>query len=108
MSIAAFFGFFFSLLIGNLNFQFRFHRYANIVDENCLDFINLAAITHLVEHPIEMRPPSEPLKPVALPIYLTKLERKKLRRQNRREAWKEEQEKIRLGLTPAPEPKVRI
>lgn len=41
-------------------------------------------------------------------VFLTKKERKKLRRQNRREAWKEEQEKIRLGLEPPPEPKVRI
>lgn len=31
-----------------------------------------------------------------------------MRRQNRREAWKEEQEKIRLGLVPPPEPKLRI
>lgn len=41
-----------------------------------------------------------------MPVFLTKKERKKLRRQNRREAWKEEQEKIRLGLEPPPEPKV--
>lgn len=43
-----------------------------------------------------------------MPVFLTKQERKKLRRQNRREAWKEEQEKIRLGLAPPPEPKLRI
>lgn len=43
-----------------------------------------------------------------MPVFLTKKERKKLRRQNRREAWKEEQEKIRLGLEPPPEPKLRI
>lgn len=49
----------------------------------------------------------EPLKQVHMHVFLTKKERKKLRRQNRREAWKEEQEKIRLGLEPPPEPKVR-
>lgn len=43
-----------------------------------------------------------------MPVFLTKAEQKKLRRQNRREAWKEEQEKIRLGLIPPPEPKLRI
>lgn len=43
----------------------------------------------------------------AIPIYLTKEERKKLRRQNRREAEKELQEKIRLGLAPPMEPKGR-
>jgi len=36
---------------------------------------------------------------------LTKDERKKLRRQNRTEAQKELQEKIRLGLMAPPEPK---
>lgn len=50
----------------------------------------------------------EPMRQVYLPIFLTKKERKKLRRQNRREAWKEEQEKIRLGLIPPPEPKLNI
>jgi U4/U6 small nuclear ribonucleoprotein PRP3 len=45
------------------------------------------------------------MKPVYMPVFLTKKEQKKLRRQNRREAWKEEQEKIRLGLEPPPEPK---
>lgn len=48
------------------------------------------------------------MKSVYTPVFLTKQERKKLRRQNRREAWKEEQEKIRLGLNTAPEPKLRI
>ncbi|XP_031616373.1 U4/U6 small nuclear ribonucleoprotein Prp3 [Contarinia nasturtii] len=66
------------------------------------------SITNLIEHPTQMKPPNEPIKPVYLPVFLTKAEQKKLRRQNRREAWKEEQEKIRLGLIPPPEPKLRI
>ncbi|XP_014219797.1 U4/U6 small nuclear ribonucleoprotein Prp3 [Copidosoma floridanum] len=70
--------------------------------------INISTITNLVEHPAQMRPPTEPTKPIEIPVFLTKKERKKLRRQNRREAWKEEQEKIRLGLEPPPEPKLRI
>lgn len=49
---------------------------------------------------------AEPSKPIHMHVFLTKKERKKLRRQNRRETWKEEQEKIRLGLEPPPEPKV--
>jgi len=44
-------------------------------------------------------------EPVQLAVMLTKGERKKLRRQNRTEAQKELQEKIRLGLIPPPEPK---
>ncbi|XP_015600963.1 U4/U6 small nuclear ribonucleoprotein Prp3 [Cephus cinctus] len=67
-----------------------------------------STITNLVEHPTQMRPPTDPLKQIYMPVFLTKKERKKLRRQNRREAWKEEQEKIRLGLEPPPEPKLRI
>ena len=41
-----------------------------------------------------------------LPVFLTKKERKKLRRTTRRENWKDKQEKIRLGLEPAPQAKV--
>ncbi|KAH8379284.1 hypothetical protein KR009_004031 [Drosophila setifemur] len=70
--------------------------------------IRQTSISNLIEHPTQMKPPNEPLKPVYLPVFLTKKERKKLRRQNRREAWKEEQEKIRLGLVAPPEPKLRI
>lgn len=72
------------------------------------DVIKMSAINNLVEHPAQMKPPTDPLKPIYMPVFLTKDERKKLRRQNRRETWKEEQEKIRLGLEPPPEPKLRI
>lgn len=65
-------------------------------------------INTLVEHPTQMRCPTDPLRPAYMPVFLTKKERKKLRRQNRREMWKEEQEKIRLGLEAPPEPKLRI
>ena len=43
-----------------------------------------------------------------VPVFLTKKERKKLRRQNRREAWKEKQDKIRLGLINPDQPKVKM
>ncbi|MBN3315882.1 PRPF3 protein, partial [Atractosteus spatula] len=65
-------------------------------------------ITNLVEHPAQMKPPVDTDRPVTLGVYLTKKEQKKLRRQTRREAQKELQEKVRLGLMPPPEPKVRI
>ncbi|XP_018341920.1 PREDICTED: U4/U6 small nuclear ribonucleoprotein Prp3 [Trachymyrmex septentrionalis] len=77
-------------------------------NENELTTIKNLTITNLVEHPTQMRPPTDPLKPIYMPVFLTKKERKKLRRQNRRETWKEEQEKIRLGLEAPPEPKLRI
>lgn len=70
-----------------------------------VDNINVRAITNLVEHPQQILAPAEP---TYMPVFLTKKERKKLRRQGRREAWKEEQEKVRLGLEAPPEPKLRI
>ncbi|XP_066577127.1 U4/U6 small nuclear ribonucleoprotein Prp3 isoform X2 [Amia ocellicauda] len=69
---------------------------------------DLFGITNLVEHPAQMSPPVDLDQPVTLGVYLTKREQKKLRRQTRREAQKELQEKVRLGLMPPPEPKVRI
>uniref|UniRef100_A0A3Q3GP01 U4/U6 small nuclear ribonucleoprotein Prp3 n=1 Tax=Labrus bergylta TaxID=56723 RepID=A0A3Q3GP01_9LABR len=68
----------------------------------------LFGVTNLVEHPAQISPPVDTDKPVTLGVYLTKKEQKKLRRQTRREGQKEVQEKVRLGLMPPPEPKVRI
>jgi U4/U6 small nuclear ribonucleoprotein PRP3 len=65
-------------------------------------------LTNLIEHPVQMKPPSVSDKKVMTTVYLTAKERKKKRRQNRSEALKEEQEKIRLGLIAPPEPKVKI
>ena len=67
------------------------------------------AITNLIEHPIQMMPliSTDPAN-THVPVYLTKKEMKKLRRQNRREAWKEKQDKIRLGLETPDEPKVKM
>ncbi|CAL8125507.1 unnamed protein product [Orchesella dallaii] len=66
------------------------------------------AVTNLIEHPTQLRCPTDPHEPVFMPVFLTKKERKKLRRQNRRETWKDKQERIRLGLDAAPAAKVRI
>uniref|UniRef100_A0A674CES2 U4/U6 small nuclear ribonucleoprotein Prp3 n=1 Tax=Salmo trutta TaxID=8032 RepID=A0A674CES2_SALTR len=71
--------------------------------------MELFGVTNLVEHPAQISPPVDTDKPgVTLGVYLTKKEQKKLRRQTRREGQKELQEKVRLGLMPPPEPKVRI
>uniref|UniRef100_A0A5K3EX81 PRP3 domain-containing protein n=1 Tax=Mesocestoides corti TaxID=53468 RepID=A0A5K3EX81_MESCO len=67
--------------------------------------INESWITDLIEHPIKMKAPTELHKPPEIPLLLTKKERKKLRRQNRQEAQKERQERVRLGLEKPPEPK---
>lgn len=66
-------------------------------------------VTSLIEHPTQILPPGvTKIEEPVLGTYLTKKERKKLRRMNRKEALKDEQEKIRLGLAPAPEPKVKL
>jgi len=64
--------------------------------------------TKLIEHPEQQAPPAEAPAPEAVGLYLTTKERKKMRRLNRKEVQKEEQEKIRLGLLPPPEPKVKL
>uniref|UniRef100_A0A0R3RHR3 U4/U6 small nuclear ribonucleoprotein Prp3 n=1 Tax=Elaeophora elaphi TaxID=1147741 RepID=A0A0R3RHR3_9BILA len=51
---------------------------------------------------------SKYVKTITNLVYLTSRERKKIRRQNRKEAQKEQTEKIRLGLIKAPEPKVKL
>jgi hypothetical protein len=56
--------------------------------------IREGAISNLIEHPIQLQP-LESTKPVHIPMFLTKKEMKKMRRQNRRETWKEKQDKIR-------------
>ena len=78
---------------------------------NCgsLSVIKNEAITNLIEHPIQMLPMvSTDSSNTHVPVYLTKKELKKLRRQNRREAWKEKQDKIRLGLEVPDEAKVKM
>ena len=66
------------------------------------------AITNLVEHPIQLKPLEPASGTVHIPVFLTKKEQKKLRRQNRREAWKEKQDKIRLGILVPDQAKVKI
>ncbi|XP_047455538.1 U4/U6 small nuclear ribonucleoprotein Prp3 [Mugil cephalus] len=80
----------------------------DINPETKFEELVLFGVTNLVEHPAQMKPPVDTDKPVTLGVYLTKKEQKKLRRQTRREGQKEVQEKVRLGLMPPPEPKVRI
>lgn len=107
--------------------------YDMIPDENIdSDSKYVKTITNLVEHPIQLKPPDEPLQPqylkasfyyillakycyystfllvllfvfkncffILFKVYLTSRERKKIRRQNRKEAQKEQTEKIRLFM----------
>lgn len=64
-------------------------------------------ITNLIEHPAIKNPPGPDLSAVQIPLFLTAKERKKQRRQSRRMQELEKQEKIKLGLIPKPEPKLK-
>lgn len=64
-------------------------------------------ITVYIQHPILIDPPQDKNMPAPKPMYLTPKEQKKLRRQRRMADQKEQQAKVRLGLEPAPPPKVK-
>lgn len=78
------------------------------IEEDFGEEYSFLDLSKLIEHPLEIAPPMKTTSLVQLPVYLTKTERRKIRRLRRREEQKEEQEKIRLGLCPAPEAKVRL
>lgn len=82
--------------------------YSAIEDESSLKIDTAdSIITPYVQHPVLLEPPQEKLKPELKPMYLTQKEQAKLRRQRRMADLKEQQAKIRLGLEPAPPPKVK-
>nr|CEL70401.1 TPA: Similar to uniprot/Q03338 Saccharomyces cerevisiae YDR473c essential splicing factor, related [Neospora caninum Liverpool] len=66
------------------------------------------ALDNLVEHPVPVKPAIDAAANVIINMYLTKQERKKLRRRKRQEKEREKQDKIRMGLMPPPPPKVKL
>lgn len=64
-------------------------------------------ITIYIQHPVLLEPPQEKTKPEPKPMFLTPKEQSKVRRQRRMTELQEQQAKIRLGLEPAPPPKVK-
>ena len=64
-------------------------------------------ITLYIQHPVALEPPQEKNMPPPKPMFLTPKEQAKTRRQRRMADLKEQQAKIRLGLEPAPPPKVK-
>jgi U4/U6 small nuclear ribonucleoprotein PRP3 len=66
-----------------------------------------SVITLYIQHPVLLEPPQEKIKPAPKPMYMTEKEQKKARRQRRMAELKEQQAKVRLGLEPAPPPKVK-
>ncbi|PNP48798.1 hypothetical protein TGAMA5MH_00252 [Trichoderma gamsii] len=64
-------------------------------------------VTEYIQHPVALEPYQDRLGAPAKPMYLTSKEQAKIRRQRRMAELKEMQAKIRLGLVPAPPPKVK-
>jgi U4/U6 small nuclear ribonucleoprotein PRP3 len=71
------------------------------------DSEGLPPITIYIQHPVPI-PPAFEAPPPPRQVMLTKKERQKLRRQRRMEEQREQQDKIRLGLLPPEQPKVRM
>ncbi len=66
-------------------------------------------ITIYIQHPVPIPAPWERENMVgAMPIYLTKKEQKRLRRNERLKKLRDERDKIKLGLKPAPPPKIKL
>lgn len=64
-------------------------------------------VTEYIQHPVTLEPAQNRLATPTKPMFLTSKEQAKLRRQRRMAELKEMQAKIRLGLVPAPPPKVK-
>lgn len=70
------------------------------------DLIRGDKVSNMIEHPIPFKIIQS--QNVVIPMYLTKQERKKIKRRKRMEKEKEKQDKIRLGLMKPPPPKVKL
>ncbi|KAJ3158723.1 hypothetical protein HDU86_002688 [Geranomyces michiganensis] len=77
-------------------------------DADSVLYTESSLVTHLVQHPVPIQPPAEGAEPKPRPVMLTLKEAKKLRRQRRLEAHKEKREKIRLGLLPPEQQRVKM
>ncbi|KAK9462881.1 pre-mRNA processing factor 3-domain-containing protein [Lipomyces oligophaga] len=67
-----------------------------------------SVISIYIQHPIPIAPPWDSKTPMPRPPYLTKREMKRIRKSERAERHKDKQDRIRLGLDPAPAPKVKL
>lgn len=82
--------------------------YENLDDTSALKIdSDDSIVTNLIQHPVALEPPQDKNMLAPKPMYLTSKEQAKIRRQRRLADLKEEQAKIRLGLIPAPPPKIK-
>ncbi|KAG7664642.1 PRP3, partial [[Candida] subhashii] len=84
-------------------------NYDHIGDPSRLILDNeIQPITSYVQHPVLIPPIWEKGGDQILPMYLTKQEQKRMRRNERQIKHKEKQDRIKLGLDPPPPPKVKL
>lgn len=84
-------------------------NYSNIQDESRLIYdSDISPISIYIQHPVLIAPPWERHLPEAKPMYLTKKELKRIRKNDRHEKHKDKQDRIKLGLDPSPPPKVKL
>ena len=86
----------------------RDNTYDNLPDETqpedvILRMLDVSAITALIQHPIPIPAPGDKHQQALKPLFLTKKEMKKLRRNRRAAEHKDLQDRIRMGLAP-PQP----
>ncbi|KAI9891581.1 MAG: hypothetical protein M1814_002704 [Vezdaea aestivalis] len=82
--------------------------YAVIEDSSKLKILtDDSIVTRYIQHPVLIEPPQDKNMPAPKAMFRTKKEQAKIRRQRRMADLKEQQDKIRLGLEPAPPPKVK-
>lgn len=66
-------------------------------------------VTHYIQHPVPIKNDYiEKMNKVSLPMFLTKKERKRLRKLRRQEKEKDKQEKLKLGLIEPDKPKLKF
>ncbi|KAK4054673.1 U4/U5/U6 small nuclear ribonucleoprotein prp3 [Microbotryomycetes sp. JL221] len=65
-------------------------------------------ITIYIQHPIQIPSPQDKIKIESKPLFLTKKEMKKMRRQRRMAELRDKQDRIKLGLLPPDPPKVKL
>lgn len=78
-------------------------QYEELVPDN-----EKAPVTSYIQHPVFVAAPWEKHLAPPKPLYLTKKESKRIRRNERQRRLKDQQDRIKLGLEPPPPPKVKL
>jgi U4/U6 small nuclear ribonucleoprotein PRP3 len=77
-------------------------------DDYCLLAIVNSKTYKYVQHPVAIKPLGGEKAVVPLPMFLTKKERKRIRKQTREEREREKRDKMMMGLIAPPEPKFKL